>query len=356
MNVLGKPGTGRSTFVAIPAALVSAAAVMVLLSVSPCAARGDPVSQTRQLPYTLTTLTLYDHASEATFAACFDRIGAILNEFNMYSADSEISAVNLASGKGPVPVSGDFAEALSQALRLAALSGGLFDPTVGPIVKLWKIGSNDAHVPKPEEIEAALGRVGWKDVAFDAKNRTVSLLRPGMTLDFGAILKGFAAVEAGRVLHDRGVMSAVADIGGSVLALGSRPDGSPWRIGIQTPGAPAGTYLGVVKVRDAVVNTSGVYEQFFVQNGRRYTHIFDPHTGYPVDSDVESVTVIADRFQNADGPTLAILALGVEKGLAFARQLGVGAVVIGTDRTIHMTAGEKDRFTLSDSSYAISDP
>ena len=336
--------------------LVSGVAVMVLLAATTSVARGDPVSQTRQLPYTLTTLTLYDHANDATFAAGFDRIEAILHKFDMYSPDSEISAVNLAAGKGPVPVSEDFGEALRQALRLSALSGGLFDPTVGPIVKLWRIGSSDAHVPKPEEIEAALARVGWKEVAFDASNRTVSLLRPGMTLDFGAILKGFAAVETGRILHDRGVLSAVADIGGSVLALGSRPDGSPWRIGIQTPGAPTGTYLGIVEVRDAVVNTSGVYEQFFVQNGRRYAHIFDPHTGYPVDSDVESVTVIADRLQNADGPTLAILALGVEKGLAFARQLGVDAVVIGTDRTIHMTAGEKDRFTLSDSSYVISDP
>jgi len=113
-----------------------------------------------------------------------------------------------------------------------------------------------------------------------------------------------------------------------VLALGSRPDGSPWRIGIQTPGEPTGTYLGVVEVRDEVVNTSGSYEQFFTQNGRRYQHIFNPHTGYPVDNGVVSVTVVANRLQNADGPTLAIMALGLEQGLALARKLGVEAIII----------------------------
>jgi thiamine biosynthesis lipoprotein len=340
---------------AVPFALASTVILSVLLSVSACSAASGPVTQTKQLPFALTTLTLYDHAKDATFAACFERIESILHKFNMYSADSEISKVNQAAGTGAVPVSEDLCEALRQAQQLASLTDGLFDPTVGPLVKLWKIGSDQAHVPKPEEIRSTLRLIGWKDVVLDENARTVSLLRPGMTLDFGAILKGLAAVEAGRVLYGRGVKSAVVDVGGSVLALGSRPDGTPWRIGIQTPGAQTGVYLGVVDVRDEVVNTSGSYEQFFIQNGRRYQHIFNPHTGYPVDNGVESVTVVANRLHNADGPTLAILALGVEKGLAFARQLGVDAVIIGEDRKIHMTAGVGHRFTLYDSSYGIAD-
>jgi len=325
----------------------------IFLLVSSCSASTDPVTQTRQLPFALTTLTLYDHASDATFSACFERIGTILNEFNMYRDGSEISAVNRSAGRGAVPVSEDFRMALRQALQLASSTDGLFDPTVGPLVKLWRIGSDAAHLPTPQEISSTLRLVGWKDVVLDDKARTVQLLRPGMNLDFGAILKGFSAVETGRILHDRNVKSAVVDVGGSVLTLGSRPDGSSWRIGIQTPGAPTGTSLGVVQVRDEVVNTSGSYEQFFIQNGHRYQHILNPHTGYPVDNGVESVTVIADRLHNADGPTLAILALGVEKGLAFARQIGVEAIIIGEDRRIHLTAGLSGRFTLSDSSYSV---
>jgi len=328
-------------------------ALPFLLVLSACSAPAGPVTQSRQLPFALTTVTLYDHAREATFTACFERIETILNEFNMYNADSEISAVNQAAGKGPVRISADFCDALGQALQLANLTDGLFDPTVGPLVRLWKIGSDQAHVPKPEEINSALHLIGWKDVAFNQRAKTVSLSRPGMTLDFGAILKGFAAVETGRVLNAKGVKSAVCDIGGSVLALGSRPDGTPWRIGIQTPGAPTGVHLGVVEVRDEVVNTSGSYEQFFVQNGRHYQHIFDPHTGYPIDNGIISVTVVAKRVQNADGPTLAILASGTEKALALAQRLGVDAIVVGEDHTIHITPGLSGRFVLDDASYRI---
>ena len=251
------------------------------------------VSQTRALPFALCTLTVYDHASDATFTACFDRIEAVLQKFNMYSADSEISRVNKAAGTGAVPVSDDFLAALREGLELSNDANGLFDPTVGPLVKLWKIGSDEAHVPDPKDIRAALQLVGWRNILVDEQAKTVALRRPGVTLDFGALLKGFAAVEVGRVMHSRGVGSAIVDIGGSVLALGSKPGGVPWRIGVQKPGAPIGVSLGEIQVRDEVVNTSGAYEQFFRQNGQRYQHIMDPRTGYPVDNGVESVTVIA---------------------------------------------------------------
>ena len=327
-----------------------------LLLIQACTAPNVPVTQTRELPFAHCSLTLYDHAQNATFTACFERIDKILLKFNMYSPDSEISAVNRAAGSGAVVVSDDFREALHQGLELASLSEGLFDPTVGPIVKLWRIGSGEAHIPKPEEIRSALQLVGWKDVVLDEQAKTVTLRRAGMTLDFGALLKGYAAVETGRVLSAHGVRSAIVDIGGSVLALGSRPGGAPWRIGLQTPGAPGGTSFGEVQVRDEVVNTSGAYEQFFVVNGRRYQHIMDPHTGYPVDNGVEAVTVIADRLRNADGPTLAIMALGVEKGLAFAKRFGVEAVIVGSDRTLHMTPGASRQFTLLDQTYRVASP
>ena len=346
----------RSSHQAIITALVGTAILGCLLLIQACTAPSLPVTQTRELPFAHCSLTLYDHAEDATFAACFERIEMILHKFNMYSPDSEISAVNRAAGIGAVAVSDDFREALRQGLELASLSDGLFDPTVGPIVKLWRIGSDRAHIPKPEDIRSALRLVGWKDVVLDEQAKKVALLRVGMTLDFGALLKGYAAVEVGRILSAHGVRSAIVDIGGSVLALGSRPDGAPWRIGLQTPGAPRGTSFGEVQARDEVVNTSGAYEQFFIANGRRYQHIMDPHTGYPVDNGVEAVTVIANRLRNADGPTLAIMALGVEKGLAFAKMFGVDAVIVGSDGTLHMTPGASRQFTLLDQTYRIASP
>ncbi|HET6452737.1 MAG TPA: FAD:protein FMN transferase, partial [Spirochaetia bacterium] len=271
---------------------------------------------------------------------------------NMYSPDSEISAVNRAAGAGPVTVSADFLSAVHQGLELARQTDGMFDPTVGPLVKLWAVESKNPRVPDPADIKAALQLIGWKDVVVDDSARTVALARRGMTLDFGALLKGFAAVETGRVLSSRGVKNAIVDVGGSVLVLGSRPGGDPWRVGIQSPDAPRGTSLGVVDVRDMVVNTSGSYEQFFVQRGRRYQHIMDPHTGYPVDNGVTSVTVIASRLQNADGPSLSILALGAARGLDLAARLGVDVVIVVNHR-IYMTEGARRLFTLVDPSYEV---
>jgi thiamine biosynthesis lipoprotein len=174
-----------------------------------------------------------------------------------------------------------------------------------------------------------------------------------MGLDFGALAKGYAAVEAGRVLSRQGVRSAIMDLGGSILAFGSQPGGRPWRIGLQKPSAPRGTPLGVFLARDEVINTSGAYERFFVSGGKRYHHIMDTATGYPVENGIEAVTVISPRLRNADGPSLSILALGVEDGLALAERLGIDAVIIGSDRTLHMTPGARRRFTLLDPAYRI---
>ena len=225
---------------------------------------------------------------------------------------------------------------------------------MGPLVRLWGIGSDNARVPRPEEIRSALGLVGWRDVVLDEASKTVALRRVGMTLDFGAMLKGFAAVEGGQVpLSPRGVRNAIMDIGGSVLAMGSRLGGGPWRVGVQKPGASRGTLLGEILARDEVVNTSGTYEQFFIMNGRRYQHIIDPRTGYPVDNSVEAVTVISNRLRNADGPTLSILALGVEGGLSLAKRLGIDVVIVSSNHTLHMTQGASRRFTLLDPTYTI---
>jgi thiamine biosynthesis lipoprotein len=334
-------------------ATIAIAALGFVLLTQACAVSSVPVTHSRDLPYARCTLSLYDHAEEATFAACFDRIEHILREMDMYSAESEISALNRKSGTIAVPVSDDVREVLSQGLALASLTGGRFDPTVGPLVRLWGIGTDKARVPPPEEIRSALGHVGWQGVVIDTTAKTVALQRAGMALDFGALSKGYAAVEAGRVLSRAGVKSAIMDLGGSILAYGSQSGGGPWRVGLQKPAAPHGTPIGVILARDEVVNTSGAYERFFMAGGRRYHHIMDTRTGYPVENGIEAVTVISGRLRNADGPSLSILTLGVEDGLALAKRLGVDAVIIGADHVLHMTQGARRRFTLLDAAYRI---
>ena len=333
-----------------------AALICLLLPLISCASPRAGVTRTLDLAYARCSLTLGDHADEAIFAACFSRIEGILRSLDMYNDQSEVSAVNRAAGVRPVAVSAETIQVLRQGLSLAERTGGRFDPTVGPLVRLWGISGSNPRVPSSAEIDAARALVDWKKVSVDEKARTVFLERPGMSLDFGALLKGFAAVEAGRLLSARGVTSAIAEIGGSVIALGSSPRGGPWRVGVQEPGAPNGTFVGLLRVRDAVVNTSGLYEQFFIADGKRYAHILDTRTGYPVANGVDAVVVIRDRLQNADGPSLAILALGPEEGLALAERLGVDALIIGADRTLRMTDGARRRFELLDRSYRIVSP
>ena len=268
---------------------------------------------------------------------------------------SEVDMVNQAAGKAPVRVTDDFFAVMARAMELAKLSNGLFDPSVGPLVKLWGINTDHARVPSPPEIAAARRLVGWRDVVLDPAARTVFLKRPLMSLDVGGIAKGYAADEMVRILGARGVKSALIDLGGNIFAMGSKPDGRPWRIGIQDPDAPRGTSFGVATVVNMTVVTSGVYERFFIQDGKRYHHIMDTRTGSPVDNGLASVTVIADRSFAADGLTLSLFSLGPSKGMALARQMGLEVIMVGADHRVYATPGVRAVFTITEAGFAYAD-
>ena len=228
----------------------------------------------------------------------------------------------------------------------------MFDPTVGPLVKLWGINTDHARVPSPQEIAAARQLIDWRQVELSTRDRTIYLRRRGMKLDVGGVAKGFAADEVVRVLAARGVTSAIVDLGGNVMAFGKKPGGAPWRIGIQNPDAPRGTYFGIASVVNKTLVTSGVYERFFIKDGKRYHHIMDTRTGYPVDNGLAEVTVITDKSFDADGVTLTLFSLGPEKGLEMARQLGVEAIMVGADHRVFATAGVKQFFAITDTGFS----
>ena len=182
----------------------------------------------------------------------------------------------------PVAVSADTYSVIREAVAISRLGDGRFDLTVGPLVRLWGIGTDDARVPSPAEITAALGLVGWRDVELSEPDATVFLRRPGMAIDLGAIAKGYAADEAAAVLAAKGVKAALVDLGGNVLTLGAKPDGSPWRIGLQDPdpSVPRGSHIGIIEFEGSrSVVTSGTYERYFVRDGVRYHHLLDTATG-----------------------------------------------------------------------------
>ncbi|MBL8965869.1 MAG: FAD:protein FMN transferase [Spirochaetaceae bacterium] len=323
-----------------------------LLSCSPPA---EPATRREKIFTATCAISLYDHGGEEAFSAAFAALRETDARLSMWRPDSELAALNSRAGQGPQAVSPQLRSVLARGLDLARLSGGRYDPSVGPLVRLWGVGTEREALPPPEAIAAARALVGWKEVELDPATSMVELTKPGMALDFGSLAKGEGAVRAGEALAAAGVRSAVVDVGGSILALGSKPGGKAWRIGIQRPGSARGEMLGYVELRDAAVNTSGIYERWFEAEGRRWNHIVDTDTGYPLDNGLLSVTVIRPRRESGDGPSLAILCLGLEKGLALAEELELAAILVDAERGIHLSSGARGLFTLVDPDYHLSD-
>jgi FAD:protein FMN transferase len=206
------------------------------------------------------------------------------------------------------------------------------------------------------EIAAAKALVGWKDIVLDEKKGTVFLRRKGMALDLGSTSKGFAADEVAALVRAARVKGAVIDLGGNVYVVGARPDGKKWRIGLQDPfSTERGAYLGIASLSDQTMVTSGVYERFFMENGKRYHHIFDTKTGYPVDNGLMSVTIITPKSFDADGFTTTIFALGRARGMALAAEKGVDVIVVDSDKKVYMSPGVSSYFEISDKSFSFSE-
>ncbi len=200
--------------------------------------------------------------------------------------------------------------------------------------------------------------MGYRALELDEAARTARLTKPGMRLDLGAIAKGYAADEVGRVLLRRGVKAAVIDLGGNVKVVGKKPDGSAWRIGVQDPFDDRGSYIGIASLdAEATVVTSGVYERYFIgEDGERYHHILSTRTGYPIEGDLVSVTVMSSSSIDADGLSTALFALGVERGLELVESLEhVDAVFIDGDRRVYLSSGARQRFKHSDPAYTLAD-
>ena len=303
---------------------------------------------------TVCSINLYEAGSAELYGKLFARLRELNDIFNNYSDSSEISMVNQNAAASPVAVSQDFYIVLKTALDFARLTGGAFDPTVGPLVKLWGFGKTP-RVPSQEEITAAQKLVGWQCVALQesaqtedapgqpegftgqnpangnasqdqnagdeqetvtgqnpAAGPTVRFTKSGVRLDLGAIAKGYAADCLVDILRERGVQRASLSLGGNVYVYGKKPGGSLWSVAIRDPSKP-GQNAFMLKTRDATVVTSGAYERFFEQDGKTYGHILDPATGFPAQSGLESVTIVSHNSMVADALSTSLFVLGMEK-------------------------------------------
>nr|WP_245523141.1 FAD:protein FMN transferase [Thermosediminibacter oceani] len=305
---------------------------------------------------TMIKISAYGSGASEAIDAAFDRISEIEKKMNASAEDSEVTGINKAAGREYFKVSPDTFYVIKRGLYFSELSGGRFDITVGPLVKLWGIGTENARVPEEQEIKSALSLINYRDVLLDEENHGVMLKRPGMRIDLGAIAKGYAADEVIRILKEKGVRSAVADLGGNVYVLGKKPNGEPWKIGVQDPFAETrGDIFATVEVWDKTLVTSGVYERFFEEEGKRYHHILDTSTGYPVENGLVSVTIISDSSIDADALSTAAFSLGLKDGMRLVENLpGIEAIFVTADREVYITSGvEKYNFQIINEDFVL---
>jgi thiamine biosynthesis lipoprotein len=246
--------------------------------------------------------------------------------------------VNLAAGKHPVTVSPEMIEAVEAAERVSRLSGGVFDITVGPLVVLWQMRLKENRVPSEAEISLTRSRVGYKNIVIDKKASTLYLKKPGMIMDLGG-MKGYIADRARDIIKKRGINDAVLALAGDIWVLGHRPDGTPWRIGVQHPREHDKT-LTVLELSDRYISTSGDYERFVIRENKRYHHIIDPRTGKP-SKGVISATLIGDQGSLIDPLTKVPFIVGPEAGIKIVKKLGAEAIIVDDEGRVYMTDGIK---------------
>jgi len=327
-------------------------AVLTLL-LSGCGSREDNTASTRYLTTmdTVMTLTAYGPNREDGLDKAQAEILALNAALSTGLPDSEISRLN---ESGSAALSPEPLALLERALELYDSTGGLFDPTVYPLVKLWGFYDKNYYVPTAAELSEALSRVGAAHIRVSGSTVTLGEDRQ---IDLGGIGKGYASQRACEILREVGVSSALLSLGGNVQCLGSKPDGSDWNIGIRDPWQDGELYAAV-KISDKAVITSGGYERYFEDpaTGTVYRHILDPRTGCPAESGLSSVSIVTADGTLGDGLSTALYVMGLEEAADYwrAHSQEFEAILIADDGTLYATEGLQDRISSSHEIHFLS--
>ncbi len=322
--------------------------LMVLLCLTSCGP-AKPLEADDFAMGTVITQKIYGANAQKASDEVITKIKYLEALMTLNSPGGDVNKLNGNAGLGYVSLNPETMSVLKSAQKISELSGGVFDVTVGPVVKAWGIGTDKPHIPPDSALKELVSLIGYADVDLDEESNRASLQRPGQIVDVGGIAKGYAGDVAKEIYQTNGTKSAFINLGGNVVVLGNKPDGSAWNIGIQNPRSETGDVVGFVHVSDKAVVTSGDYQRYFENDGQRYCHIIDTQTGYPAESGLMSVTIIASSSVEADGLSTAAFVLGLEKGLDLIKRYGQAeAVFITTDKKIYVTKGLEGNFQLKD--------
>lgn len=326
----------------------------------------QPISISSIKLNTAVQITIYDSQDKALLDDCLalcDKYELIFSRTNEKSELYKLNhRKNVSDGDfstdgqtTPYPVSGtadtwhiseDLAALLSEGLDITKESDGAFDIAIAPLTSLWDFTAEDPRVPDDAAIQKALPLCSSDGVTIDGQD--ITLPSDDIQFDVGAIAKGYIADRLKDFLMKKGVKSAIINLGGNVLCIGSKPDGTPFKIGIQKPFADRNETEAVMDITGKSVVSSGIYERCFKQDGKLYHHILNPQTGYPYDNGLISVTIISDQSVDGDALSTTCFALGLEDGLKFAEKKGVQAVFITEDYELHYTDGFRDEIRVTD--------
>ena len=326
----------------------------------------QPISISSIKLNTAVQITIYDSQDKALLNDCLALCDKYELIFSRTNEKSELYKLNhrkdVSDGDfgtdgptTPYPVSGtadtwhiseDLAALLSEGLDITRESDGAFDIAIAPLTSLWDFTAEDPEVPDDVAIQKALPLCSSDGVTIDGED--ITLPSDDIQFDVGAIAKGYIADRLKDFLIKKGVKSAIINLGGNVLCIGSKPDGTPFKIGIQKPFADRNETEAVMDITGKSVVSSGIYERCFKQDGKLYHHILNPQTGYPYDNGLISVTIISDQSVDGDALSTTCFALGLEDGLKFAEKKGVQAVFITEDYELHYTDGFRDEIRVTD--------
>ncbi|MGN0342002.1 MAG: FAD:protein FMN transferase [Roseburia sp.] len=310
--------------------------LLCFLSTAGCSNK-EPISKTGFYFDTVITITLYDNAQADLLDQCFALAHRYELLFSTTIEESDISRINASAGE-PVTVSHETIELLQQGISYGDISGGRFDITIGALSSLWNFSDNSGVVPEDENIQEALQTVDYHSIRIDGN--TVTLLNPDTRIDLGGIAKGYIADHMKTYLCEHGVTSGIINLGGNVLVIGAKTDGSAYTIGIQKPFEDTGSAIASLKITDQSVVSSGVYERYFETDDTLYHHILDPQTGYPYNNHLLGVSIICDSSVDGDALSTTAFSMGLFQGMAFIESLpDTEAIFITDDYALHTTSG-----------------
>ena len=310
--------------------------LIIASSLSGCKSNEDikvyktPVTNTNFMFDTVTSISIYsakkDKNPDEILGETINMCRALEKKLSKTIDTSDVSLINNSKGE-PVQVSEETIELINLSKKYYTLSNGSFDITIAPLSEKWNFKNKDVKPLSDEEIQHLLPYVGMDFIEIDGN--TVRKTNPNSQIDLGGIAKGYIADKTAEYLKSKGVTSALINFGGNIVTIGNKPEGQPFKIGIQKPFSEANDIIGFINLENGTVVTSGSYERYFEYEGKKYHHILDPKTGKPAESGVTSVTIQCENSADADAISTACFVLGAEKGIEFIDSLdGVEAVFI----------------------------